>query len=123
MSKLDLENDFDDNFSDEEVALNYDEEAAVKYIQNYLPQELKERFSEDDIYYILDVVCDFYEENGFFSDEYDSEKYDPEKEEEDLIRYVVQQARKDGIGEFSSDEIRLVLKAEEAYCDILYGND
>jgi hypothetical protein len=118
MSKLDLENDFDDNFSDEEVALNYDEEAAVKYIQNYLPQELKERFSEDDIYYILDVVCDFYEENGYFSDE-----YDPEKEEEDLIRYLVQQARKDGIGEFSSDEIRLVLKAEEAYSDTLYGID
>ena len=31
----------------------YDEDESVKFIQNYLPQELKGKFSNDDINYIV----------------------------------------------------------------------
>ena len=34
----------------------YDEDDSVAYIQNYLPQEMKNRFSKDDINYIVDVM-------------------------------------------------------------------
>ena len=33
--------------------LLYDEDDSVKFIQNYLPQELKGKFSNDDINYIV----------------------------------------------------------------------
>ena len=91
----------------------YDEEAAVKFIQNHLPQEMKERFSEDDIYYILDVICEFYEENDYLNDD------DEEKEEKELIRFILQQTQKDKIGEYTNEEIVMVLRAEEAYSDTL----
>jgi len=91
----------------------YDDEVAVKFIQNYLPQELKERFSEDQIYYILDVICEFYEKSDWLNDD------DEEREERELIKFIVQQAAKDEIGEYSEDEIRLVLVAEAAYSDTL----
>ena len=42
----------------------YDEDDSVKFIQNYLPQELKGKFSNDDINYIVDLIYDFYESNG-----------------------------------------------------------
>lgn len=91
----------------------YDDEAAVKCMQNALPQELKSRFSDDDLYYILDVICEFYEKRDWLADD------DEEKEEQELIRFIIQQAKKDEIGAFSEEEICLVLAAEAAYSDTL----
>ena len=91
----------------------YDEELAVKFIQNYLPQELKERFTDDDIYYILDVICEFYEKNDWLDED------DEEREERELTQFIIQQAKKDEVGEFSEEEIRLLLAAEAAYSDTL----
>ncbi len=99
--------------SDQEELFEYDEEAAVSFIQNYLPMELKEKFSDDDIYYILDLICEFYEKNDFLNED------DEEKEERELIDFIVKQAHKDQIGEFSKEDILLVLRAESAYSDTL----
>jgi hypothetical protein len=97
----------------DDLDFDYDEEVAVKFIQNYLPQEMKERFSDDDIYYILDIICEFYEENDYLNET------DEEKEERELIDFIIKQAKKDGIGEYSKEEIILVLRAEDAYTDTL----
>jgi hypothetical protein len=91
----------------------YDEENAVKFIQDYLPQDLKERFTEDDLYYILDVICEFYEKKDWMDDE------DEEKEEEELIQFIVNQSINDKMGNFTKDEIRFILIAEAAYSDTL----
>jgi hypothetical protein len=91
----------------------YDEEVAVKFIQNHLPQELKERFSDDDIYYLLDLICEFYEKNDYLDDD------DEDKEEKELIRFITTQAKKDEIGEYTNEEILMLLCAEEAYTDTL----
>ena len=91
----------------------YDDETAVKFIQNNLPQELKEKFEDDDIYYMLDVICDFYEKRDWLSDD------DETKEEAELVVFIIEQAKQDGIGNFSEEEIRLVLAAEAAYADTL----
>ena len=53
--------------------LLYDEDDSVKFIQNYLPQELKGKFSNDDINYIVDLIYDFYESNGMLDDDCDDE--------------------------------------------------
>ena len=45
--------------------LIYDEDDSVAFIQNYLPQELKGKFSNDDINYIVDLIYEFYESKGF----------------------------------------------------------
>ena len=34
----------------------YDDDEAVRFIQNYLPQEMKGNFKDDDILYILDLI-------------------------------------------------------------------
>ena len=33
-----------------------DDEKTIEYIKNYLPQELKEKFSDDEFYYFLDLI-------------------------------------------------------------------
>lgn len=91
----------------------FDDEEAVKFIQNYLPQELKSRFSDDEVYYILDLICEFFEGKDFLDDE------DEEKEERELNAFIRKQAKKDEIGDYTEEEITFFLKAESAYGDTL----
>jgi len=99
--------------SNQEEKFEYDEDVAVEFIHNYLPQNLKEIFSKDTLYYILDLLCEFYEKNDYLNED------DVEKEEKELIKFIVQQAQKDEIGKFSSEDVLMLLRAEEAYTDTL----
>jgi hypothetical protein len=90
--------------------LQYDEEASVKFIQNYLPQELKGKFSDDDIIYLLDLAEDFYESKG------DADSFD-EDDEEELIAYIVKNAKEDGVGSFEAEDILPILDGELEYCE------
>ncbi len=92
---------------------DYDEVVAVSFIQNQLPQELKDRFSEDDLYYFLDLLCEFYEQNDYLDED------DEEKEERELIDYIIKQSAKDEVGVFTQEEILMFLRAESAYTDTL----
>lgn len=94
----------------------YDEDDAVAFIQNYLPQELKGRFSNDDLNYILDLVYEFYDEKGYFGEDAD-ENQEVEIDEDELIKFVIKQAKKDKVGSFTADEITFIVQGELAYCD------
>jgi len=99
--------------SDPNETFEYDDDAAVEFIHNHLPQDLKEKFPEDTLYYLLDLICEFYEKNDYLNDD------DEEKEERELIAFMIKEARKDAIGSFLPDDILMVLRAEEAYMDTL----
>ena len=94
--------------------LLYDEDDSVKFIQNYLPQELKGKFSNDDINYIVDLIYDFYESNGMLVDDGDDEI---EIDEEEVVNYVIKNAQKDGVGKFEPEEITFIVQGELEYCD------
>lgn len=100
----------------EKEEFQYDEDDSVKFIQNYLPQEIKEKFSEDDINYIVDLVYDFYDSKGFLNDESDDEG-DIEIDEDELVQYVIKNAKKDGVGNFTPEEITFIVQGELEYCD------
>ena len=94
--------------------LLYDEDDSVKFIQNYLPQELKGKFSNDDINYIVDLIYDFDESNGMLDDDGDDEI---EIDEEEVVNYVIKNAQKDGVGKFEPEEITFIVQGELEYCD------
>ena len=94
----------------------YDEDDSLAFIQNYLPQELKGKFSNDDINYIVDLIYEFYESKGFFDDDSD-ENEDVEIDEDELTQFVVKNAQKDGVGKFLPEEITFIVQGELAYCD------
>ena len=96
----------------------YDEEESVKFIQNYLPQELKGKFSHDDINYIVDLIYEFYEKKGFMSENLPDDS-EVEIDEEELTTFVVKNAQKDGVGKFTLEEIAFIVQGEMAYCDSL----
>ena len=102
----------------EEDLLGYDDAASVAFIRNYIPQELKELLSDDDIVYFVDLIYDYYESRGYISDDEDLSDEEPiEVDEDELVDYVVRNANKDGVGKFDPDQIRFIVQGELEYCE------
>ena len=96
----------------------YDDDEAVRFIKNYLPQELKGKFKDDDILYILDLIYEYYETNGLLGDDDDDDK-EVEIDEDEVVEYVVKNIKRDHVGRFESEEVRFIVQGEMAYCDSL----
>jgi hypothetical protein len=94
----------------------YDEDESVKFIKNYLPQELKEKFSDDDINYIVDLIYEYYDSKGFMNDD-ESDDKEVEIDEDELINFVIKNAKKDGVGKYDAEEISFIVQGELEYCD------
>lgn len=94
----------------------YDEEESVKFIQNYLPQELKGKFSNDDINYIVDLIYEFYESKGYMNADPESEE-EVDIDEDELVQFVVKNAQKDKVGKFTAEEVTFIVQGELEYCD------
>lgn len=102
--------------SNDKDLIEYDEEEAVKFIQNYLPQEMKGKYSNDEINYIIDIIYDFYEEMGYMNDDSD-ESSTVEIDEDEITSYVLKYTKKDKINNFSAEDITFIIQGELAYCE------
>lgn len=102
--------------SKDKTIMEYDEDESVKFIRKSLPEEMQNEFSDDEINYIVDLVYEFYEEKGFLDEDDDK---DIEIDEDELLDYVIKNARKDKIRDFTDEQIEAIVAGELAYCDTL----
>lgn len=95
---------------DDELLKAAEEDAKeVAFIQNYLPQELKEKFTEDDIYYFIDVILEYFSNAKPDADGYIDVDLD------EVTDFVVKQAKKDKMGNYSKEDVFFVVQAELDY--------
>jgi len=95
----------------EDDLLVYDEDEAVKFILNTLPADAKERINDEKIEYVLDVVYEFYDENGLIDEDSTEEA---SIDEEEMFKYILKCSKKDKI-KLSEDDIQLILDGEYEY--------
>lgn len=95
----------------EDDLLVYDEDDAVKFILGFIPKEDKASITEDKIEYVLDVVYEFYDENGLIDEDSAEEA---SIDEEEMFNYILKTAKKDKI-ELTEDDIQLILDGEYEY--------
>lgn len=88
-----------------------DDRKTVEYIQNYLPQELKDKFTEDELYYFIDVIGEYYVD---LLDKHSGDE-DIDIDVEEVAKYVAKQAKKDKMGEFDPEDLRWVVDGELEY--------
>ena len=93
-----------------------DDLRTVEFIKSYLPQDLKEKFTDDQLFYFLDVIIEYYVESGILDATPDAEGF-IDIDVEAIASHLSQQARKDGIGEFSPEELRWVVEGEMEYAE------
>jgi hypothetical protein len=105
-------------FEDELLQDAEDDVRTVEYIKNYLPQELKERFTDDLLYYLLDVLVEYYADSGILDAQPDAEGY-IDIDVEEVANHLARQARKDQMGDFAPDDLRWVVEGEMEYAESL----
>lgn len=102
--------------SEEKEVFDYDDDESVKFIQEHLPEEMQGKFSDDEINYIVDLIYEYYDNKGYLDEDNDG---DVEIDEEELLNFVIKNAKKDAIRDFSDEEIENIVAGELAYCDTL----
>lgn len=102
---------------DDELLQDAEDDArAVDYIRKHLPQELQEKFSEEQLFYFLDVIIEYYAESGVLDAVPDKDGY-IEIDEEAVAAHVAKKAEKEGIGKFTVEELLFVVQAEMDYSE------
>lgn len=101
--------------SQEEDLLSYDDDEAIKFIRNYLPQEVNAKLADDDITYIIDLIYEFYENKGFMDD---NEDENVEISEDELLDFVAANAKKAGF-KLNEEDIESIVQGELNYCESL----
>ena len=76
-----------------------DDARTVEFIKNYLPQEVKDKFTDEELYYFLDVIVEYYANSGILDAAPDKDGY-IEIDQDKIVDYVISQARKDKMGDF-----------------------
>ncbi|HIU88758.1 MAG TPA: hypothetical protein IAC71_00685 [Candidatus Caccomonas pullistercoris] len=102
---------------DDELLQDAEDDArAVAFIQQQLPQELKEKFSEEQLYYFLDLIADYYATSGVLDATPDKDGY-VDVDIEKMATELSKQAAKEKMGVFTPEEISFVIEAEMDFAE------
>ena len=92
-----------------------DDEKTIAFIRERLPPDLKEKYSDDEFYFFLDTIYDYYDKSGILDN--DSEYVDIDINE--IAGFISKEAKKCGIGEFDPEELYFIVEGELAYNGII----
>jgi hypothetical protein len=91
-----------------------DDEKTVEFIKNFLPLDLKEKFTDDELYYFLDVMVDYYSTSGCLDAQPDADGF-VNIDQDEIVEYIVKEAKADGMGEFNPEDVLFVVQGEMEY--------
>ena len=95
----------------------YDETVAVKKINEALSKAARSEYDADELLNVIDMIWDFYEENGLLEIDDDFVPDEDENIAEELADYVSRMLRKDKSSKIQFEDIPLIIKAELEYED------
>lgn len=97
---------------EEELRMDAEENAReAEFIIGNLPNELKEKFSTDDILYMMDAIVEYYFESGVLDGDGDEDGC-IDIDLQAVAEYVCRKAAEDKRGEFSADDVFFVVQAD-----------
>ncbi|MBQ9285400.1 MAG: hypothetical protein IJ209_03820 [Bacteroidaceae bacterium] len=91
-----------------------DDLQTVEFIRAYLPQEVKEKFTDDDLFYFIDLLAEYYVESGLLEQEPDEDGY-VDIDTEAIAKAIAERAKKDKYGTFEPDDLLWVVQGELEY--------
>ena len=101
--------------NDEFAMEDLDDEKTIAYIRERLPQDLKEKFNDDEFYFFLDTIYDYYDKSGIL----DSDNEYVDIDINAIAEFIAKEAKKNNIGDFDPEELYFVVEGELAYNGIL----
>ncbi|MDE7028100.1 hypothetical protein [Duncaniella freteri] len=91
----------------------FDEKEAVKAMRQTLPPEASSRCNDDELLNIIDIIWDWYEDQGLL--DIDAEADDDDVNVDALVAHVRKMIAKDKLSPIHPDEIEPIVAAELQY--------
>lgn len=101
-------------FEDDLLQDAQEDARIIEFIHAYLPQDLKDTFTDDDLQYFLDVLAEYY---ANLSEGAGSDDEEVDIDVEAVAKHLVAQAKKEKMGDFSPEDVRWVVEGELEYWD------
>jgi hypothetical protein len=98
--------------SEEKDFIEVDDTECIKFILNYLPAELKEKVTDDDVQYVLDLICEYYSANDLIEEDTVEEATIAE---EDMFNFIWAAIRKEKMVEMDEYTLEAILDGEFEY--------
>jgi len=98
--------------SEEKDLIEFDDTEAISFIMNTLTEEQRKRIDEDAVQYILDLICEYYDQNGLIEEDTVDEA---EIAEDDIFNFVSSLAAKEQVVALSDEDICDILDGEYGY--------
>lgn len=98
--------------SEEKDLIEFDDIEAIRFIMNTLTEEQRKRIDEEAVQYILDLICEYYDQNGLIEEDTVDEA---EIAEDDIFNFVSSLAAKEQVVTLSDEDIRDILDGEYGY--------
>lgn len=98
--------------------MEFDELKAVEAINKSLIEANRTPYDTDEVLNVIDMIWDFYEENGLLDIESDPDE-DPDDIEQEVVDYVIRMLRKDKDAKVRPEDVGIMVKAEMAYEDTI----
>lgn len=93
--------------------MEFDENKAVEFINTALVEAGRKAYPDDEILNIIDMIFDYYEENGLL--EIDADDDDDEPTVDEILEYVTRMLRKDNGAKVAIEDLPTIINAEFDY--------
>jgi len=97
--------------------MEFDELKAVAFINERLREAGRNPYPEDEVLNVVDMIWDFYEENGLLDVDASDDDDTDDDIEPDMIDYVTRMLRKDKVATIDPADVPLMVRAEVDYED------
>lgn len=101
----------------------FDENDAVDFMRSSLPEEDKTIYDDDQILNLIDIIWDYYEQNGLLDIDIDDDNDDNNDILPDLIDYAQRMVKKDRNSIISLEHIPILIEAELKYEDSILEDE
>lgn len=98
--------------NNEKDLIEFDDSDAIKFIYNTLSEEQKQRIDDNTIQYVLDLICEYYDQNGLIDEDTVEEA---EIAEDDILNFVSGLARREQVVALTDEDIQTILEGEYRY--------
>lgn len=98
----------------------FDENEALIAMRKAIGDEKAEIYDDDELLNLVDIIWDFYEQNGLLEIDIDFDKEDGDDEATmvaDIVEYATRMLRKDKHARLRQEHLEPLIKAEIAYED------
>jgi hypothetical protein len=97
---------------DDELLLDEQEmQREMVYIREQLPQQLKTKYSDTQLRWMLDTIVDYYVDSGVLDTDDDEVDIDMEQ----AAAYLCKRAREEDVEDLQPDEVFFVVQADLDY--------